>query len=57
MVTARSIAAAGGFDDREFYELFTRDRSTWHIEIESLRLANAPAPFDAWMAHEHRTDY
>jgi guanine deaminase len=53
----RDDAAAGGFDDREFYELFARDRSTWHIEIKSRRLDNSPAPFEAWQAHEHRTDY
>ena len=53
----RDDAARGGFDDREFYELFSRDRETWHIEIEAVRPDNAPAPFDAWLAHEHRTDY
>jgi guanine deaminase len=53
----RHDAARGGFDDREFYELFTRDRDTWHIEIEAIRPDNAPAPFDAWLEHEHRTDY
>jgi guanine deaminase len=53
----RDDAARGGFDDREFYELFTRDRSTWHIAVESLRPHNAPEPFDAWLAHEARTDY
>ena len=53
----RHDAATGGFDDREFYELFARDRSTWHIPIDSVRPDNASAPFDAWLAHEHRTDY
>ena len=53
----RDDAARGGFDDREFYELFARDRDTWHVSIEALRPDNAPAPFDAWLAHEHRTDY
>jgi guanine deaminase len=53
----RDDAARGGFDDREFYELFGRDRSTWHITIDTLRPDNAPEPFDAWLAHEHRTDY
>jgi guanine deaminase len=53
----RDDAARGGFDDREFYELFTRDRSTWHISVEALRPDNAPEPFDAWLAHESRTDY
>lgn len=53
----RDDAARGGFDDREFYELFARPRSQWHITIDAERPANASAPFDAWLAHEHRTDY
>jgi guanine deaminase len=53
----RDDAARGGFDDREFYELFSRDRSTWHVTIDSVRPENAAAPFEAWLAHEHRTDY
>ena len=53
----RHDAARGGFDDREFYELFARDRSTWHIPVDSVRPPDATAPFDAWLAHEHRTDY
>lgn len=53
----RHDAARGGFDDREFYELFGRDRSTWHIAIDSLRVDSAPAPFDAWLEHEARTRY
>ncbi len=27
----RHDAARGGFDDREFYELFARDRATWDV--------------------------
>ena len=53
----REDAARGGFDDREFYELFTRDRSTWDVAVDAVRPADAAAPFDAWLAHEHRTDY
>jgi len=53
----RDDAARGGFDDREFYELFARDRSTWHMAIDSVRLPNAPEPFDAWLEHDARTDY
>lgn len=53
----RDDAARGGFDDREFYELFSRHRDTWHIAIESVRPDNAPQPFDAWLAHEARTGY
>jgi guanine deaminase len=53
----RDDAARGGFDDREFYELFSRDRDTWHITIDVVRPDNAPEPFEAWLAQEHRTDY
>ena len=53
----RDDAARGGFDDREFYDLFARDRSTWHVTIDAVRPENAAAPFEAWLAHEHRTDY
>ncbi|WP_395640945.1 nucleoside deaminase [Pseudolysinimonas sp.] len=53
----RDDAAAGGFDDREFYELFARSRDTWDVKIEALRLDNSAEPFDAWLASEARTDY
>ena len=53
----RDDAADGGFDDREYYELFARDRSTWDVAIDSARPANATAPFDAWLAKGDRTDY
>jgi len=53
----RDDAAHGGFDDREFYELFARDRSTWDVSIDSLRPSNATAPFDAWLSKGDRTDY
>jgi guanine deaminase len=53
----RDDAARGGFDDREFYELFDRDRASWPMKIESARPVNAPEPFDAWLALEARTDY
>lgn len=53
----RDDAARGGFDDREFYELFSRDRSTWDVAIDSVRPENASAPFDAWLAQENRTAY
>lgn len=53
----RDDAARGGFDDREFYELFARDRSTWDVKIDEVRPDDAAAPFDAWLAQEQRTDY
>ena len=53
----RDDAARGGFDDREFYELFARPRSEWDVTIEPARPANAAAPFDAWLAKGDRTNY
>lgn len=53
----RDDAARGGFDDREFYELFSRDRSTWNLPVEAVRPPNATAPFDSWLDQEKRTNY
>lgn len=53
----REDAARGGFDDREFYELFARDRATWPTRIEEARPEHASAPFDAWLADTARTAY
>jgi guanine deaminase len=53
----REDAARGGFDDSEFYALFERPRSEWALAIAQLRVGDAAAPFDAWLAHEGRTHY
>jgi guanine deaminase len=54
----REDAARGGFDDREFYELFAgRDRATWPTRIQELRPGNAAEPFDAWLAKSDRIAY
>jgi len=53
----REDAARGGFDDREFYELFARDRALWPTRIEEARPDHASAPFDAWVANVARVDY
>jgi len=53
----RDDAARGGFDDREFYELFARDRATWGVRIDTVRPDNAAQPFDAWLAKDDRTEY
>lgn len=53
----RDDAARGGFDDREFYELFARERSTWPTLVEEMRPSDASAPFDAWLANADRTAY
>ncbi len=53
----RHDAARGGFDDLEFYDLFSRDRADWPTQIESLRLPHSTDPFDAWRDNRERTDY
>ena len=53
----RDDAARGGFDDREFYELFGKERSTWPTPVDQLRLSSAAAPFDAWLGNSERTEY
>lgn len=53
----RHDAAAGGFDDLEFYELFARARDTWDVRIDSVRPDNAAQPFEAWAKLENRTEY
>ena len=53
----RDDAARGGFDDREFYELFGKEREEWPTKIDELRLLSAVAPFEAWMRNTDRTAY
>ncbi|WP_275403736.1 nucleoside deaminase [Nocardioides jishulii] len=53
----RDDAARGGFDDRRFYELFTRPRAEWEVAVKSLRLPEAEMPFHAWRAREDRHLY
>jgi len=53
----RHDAARGGFDDREFYELFARDRDTWPTTVHAGPASNAFAPFDAWLRNVDRVEY
>jgi guanine deaminase len=53
----RDDAARGGFDDREFYELFGKEREEWPTRIDELRLLSSVAPFEAWMRNTERTAY
>src|SRR5262249_45478548 len=53
----RHDAARGGFDDREFYELFARDRRSWVMPVQGLAVPNRAEPFDTWLAHPSRVDY
>ena len=53
----RHDAARGGFDDREFYELFARDRASWATPVEGIALASRTEPFEAWLAKGDRVHY
>ncbi|WP_350339649.1 nitroreductase/quinone reductase family protein [Actinotalea lenta] len=53
----RDDAARAGFDDRAFYELLARDRSTWPMAVIQHRVPGAEAPMDAWLALENRAQY
>lgn len=53
----RDDAARAGFDDRTFYDLLARDRSTWPMAVVEHRIPGAEAPMDAWLAFEDRAEY
>ncbi|HWJ80816.1 MAG TPA: nucleoside deaminase [Nocardioides sp.] len=53
----RDDAARGGFDDRAFYELFSRPRESWDVQVEHVSLPVASKPFDTWLADPDRTAY
>lgn len=53
----RHDAARGGFDDREFYELFARDRSTWPTLVQPGGHPGSFTPFEAWLGKTDRVDY
>jgi guanine deaminase len=53
----RDDAAHGGFDDRAFYELFDRPRDTWPVPVRQVEVAEATAPFAAWLAKADRVEY
>ena len=53
----RHDAARVGFDDRAFHELFATDRAQWPTRVETVALATATAPFDAWLAKPDRVAY
>lgn len=53
----RHDAARGGFDDREFYDLLGRDRTTWPTRVERGTHTAALAPFEAWLGKADRTAY
>ena len=53
----RHDAAAAGFDDLAFYELFERPRGAWPVPVQRLSGADDVLPFSAWSANTARVAY
>jgi len=53
----RHDAAAAGFDDREFYELFSRPVSSWPTSVQQVSLPERTAPFAAWQEQADKVEY
>ena len=53
----RHDAAAAGFDDREFYELFSKSRDEWDLPVHQISTGEDNAPFTAWTSLATRIDY
>ncbi|WP_409490251.1 nucleoside deaminase [Amycolatopsis sp. cmx-11-12] len=53
----RHDAAKAGFDDREFYDLFSRPRETWSLPVGQLSLPDSFAPFQAWLSKPDKKTY
>ncbi|WP_081736164.1 nucleoside deaminase [Amycolatopsis orientalis] len=53
----RHDAAKAGFDDREFYDLFSRPRETWPLPVGRLSLPDSFAPFQAWLSKPDKKAY
>lgn len=53
----RHDAAAAGFDDAAFYELFTPRADGWPLALVHRRLSIAVAPFEDWLAKTDHIDY
>lgn len=54
----RDDAAAGGFDDRAFYQLFEKNPTgTWPIALDRIEMPNRTEPFDNWLTKPDRIEY
>ena len=53
----RHDAAAGGFDDAEFYEYFATPEHERSLPVRPVALAERTAPFEAWARNVARTAY
>lgn len=54
----RHDAAAGGFDDRAFYQLFEkRSDGPWPVTMDRIEMPNRTEPFDNWLTKPDRIEY
>ena len=53
----RQDAAAAGFDDRAFYELFNRPRAEWTLPVSQVRTGFETGPFVAWDNSPNKVEY
>lgn len=53
----RHDAAAGGFDDAEFYDYFAKPVEERSLPVRPVDLRERTAPFEAWTASTTRIDY
>lgn len=53
----RHDAAAAGFDDATFYDLFGTPRERWTMPVEHAPSPEAAEPFTAWRANAERIEY
>jgi guanine deaminase len=53
----RHDAAAAGFDDRAFYDLFEQPRATWPVPVLRLSTTDDTIPFSAWLSRTDRVEY
>ncbi|WP_020498549.1 nucleoside deaminase [Sciscionella marina] len=53
----REDAARAGFDDRAFYELFEKPRSSWDVPVQKVSTVDGFTPFSAWLNHSERIEY
>ena len=53
----RHDAAASGFDDRAFYDVFATPRAEWPLPVDQVPHAGRATPFTAWREHTERVAY
>ena len=53
----RDDAAASGFDDRAFYDVFTSPREQWPLPVAQVAHSRRTAPFEAWQRRADRIHY